>query len=487
MMRMKIFWLAGLLLLLATPCQAATARCRGYSVILTGSSMIYGVRYTEIVQLQKVSGGPGYNGRWVIAKFTQINVYPWQVRISLTTQNVVKLGYGMTMNCRAVVGGNQVVSNCTSASAYLDVRRNRVGFIKTGIWIGRIVGNQMSLKFHTANPYEPVIRGTIVKGSGSTIRLTVTSPRQDQRFCYDQSSSGVLTLKLTARVSPSRYNNKIKWTIPDIPGARRTVTPASATGPEVTVNYVGMPRDNSDFGPKTITASVDAGGCPATETRTIKIFFPLTAQNNPERRYPNWFYYWKQTPAARPYGQRVLIEYGGRNFNMCRYADVPAQYTPGHAYKTIHICDLTKLGPTFRFRYPRIYRFWTPMFKGFQVTHFIDSFGVAVIHEFFHWRVYHNWKKGRTFTDADNDGVPDHLEPGLNLRPDRQQTYLSTTLPQIQYDEEWLAYETMRDFQPGTFKKYDWAYPGSQWPAGQTGRRDDPPASRYAWLLPNPR
>ncbi len=485
-MRMKIVLLAGLLALLPSLGWSGTARCPGFSVILTGTNprAAGGTSYTEIVHLRKVTGGSGYSGKWKITRFRQIIIYPWPMRMTLTTRNRVKLGYGMTMDCLATVGGNRVTTNCTSATAYLDVRRNRVGFIKTNIWIGRIVGNQMSLKFHTANPYEPVIRGTIIRGSGSTVRLTVTSPRQNQRFCYDRSFFGVLTLKLTARVSPSRYNNQIKWTIPDIPGARKAVIPASATGPQVTVHYVGLPRDNSDFGPKKITASVDAGGCPASDTRTVRIFFPLTASNNPQRRYPNWFYYWMQTPAARPYGQRVRIEYGARNFDLCRYANVPAQYTPGHAYKTIHICDLAKLGPTFALRYPLIYRFWNPKFKGFRVTHFIDTFGVAVIHEFFHWRAYHNWKRGRTFTDADNDGVPDHLEPGMNLRPDRQQTYLPVTLKLIQYDEEWLAYETMRNFQPGTYKKYDWAYPGSQWPAGQSGRRDDPQAGRFAWLLP---
>ncbi len=488
---MRLSGLFAALILVALPSVAlsATARCPGYRVTVRGTNprAAGGTSYTEIVHLRKVSGGPGYNGKWKITKFTQIVVYPWPMRMTLTTRNRVSLGYGMYMNCVAVVGGNRVVSNCTSRTAYLDVRRNRVGFIKTNIWIGRIVGHRMSFKFHTANPYEPVVSGTIVRGSGSTVRLTVTSPRQNQRFCYDRSFFGVLTLKLSARVTPSRYNNKIKWTIPDIPGARKAVHPTSATGPQVTVHYVGMPPDNSDFGPKTITASVDAEGCSATETRTVKIFFPLTASNNPQRRFPNWFYYWKQTPAARPYGQQVRIEYGARNFNMCRYANVPAQYTPGHAYKTIHICDLSRLGPTFELVYPRIHRTWTPMYKGMQTTHFIDSFGVAVIHEFFHWRVYHNWKKGRTYTDADNDGVPDHLEPGLNLRPDRQQTYLPVTLARIKYDEEWLAYETMRDYRDGTYKKYDWAYPGSQWPAGQTGWRRVPGSGRLAWLLPYPR
>jgi hypothetical protein len=485
-MKSWIVLFTGLLLVLPATGQAATARCPGYSVILRGTNprAAGGTSYTEIVHLRKVTGGSGYTGKWKITKFTQIVVYPWPMRMTLTTRSRVHVGYGMYFNCVSVVGGNRVVNNCTSATAYLDVRRNRVGFIKTNIWIGRIRGNQMSLKFHQPNPYEPVIRGTIVRGAGSTVRLTVTSPRQNQRFCYDQSFFGVLTLKLSARANPSRYDSQIKWTIPDIPGARKAVVPKNATGPQVTVHYVGMPKNNSDFGPKTITASVEADGCPATETRTVRFFFPLLAKNNPGRRYPNWFYYWKQTPAARPYGQHVRIEYGGTNFNMCRYASVPAQYTPGHAYKTVHVCDMSRLGTTFPLRFPLIHRSWTPMLKGYRTTHFIDTFGVAVIHEFFHWRAYHNWKKGRTFTDADNDGVPDHLEPGLRLRADRQQTYLPVTLSRIQYDEEWLAYETMRNYPPGKYRKYDWAYPGSQWPAGQSGFRRDPEAGRLAWLAP---
>jgi len=456
------------LLLMALPSVAlsATARCPGYSVIVRGTNprAAGGTSYTEIVHLRKVSGGPGYNGKWKITKFTQIIVYPWPMRMSLTTRNRVALGYGMYMDCVGVIGGNRVVSNCTSATAYLDVRRNRVGFIKTNIWIGRIVGNRMSFKFHTANPYEPVVSGMIRRGGTTTVRLNIVSPTNNQRLSFNKAATGVLKLDLEAKVYPAKYANQIKWTIPRISGSRRVVTPASATGPRVTVRYHGLPRYNSDFGPKTVRAEVQAEGCDVTDSKKVKVFFALTGKNNPDGRYPNWFYYWKQTPAARPYGQQVRIEYGARNFNMCRYANVPAQYTPAHAYKTIHICDLLKLGSKFEFVFPRIHRTWTPMYKGMQTTHYIDTFAVAVIHEFFHWRAYHNWKRGRNFTDADNDGVPDHLEPGMQLRPDRQQTYLPVTLGRIQYDEEWLAYETMRNFQPGTYKKYDWAAPGSQWP-----------------------
>jgi len=37
-------------------------------------------------------------------------------------------------------------------------------------------------------------------------------------------------------------------------------------------------------------------------------------------------------------------------------------------------------------------------------------------------------------------------------------------LKNITYDEEWLAYEAMKDYALGTYNNLDWSVPGAQWP-----------------------
>ncbi|MBU1742900.1 MAG: hypothetical protein KKC37_15265 [Proteobacteria bacterium] len=299
-------------------------------------------------------------------------------------------------------------------------------------------------------------------GGQGDFSLTITTPKNGDKLAYGLGRPGKLRLTFIAQVTPKKYANKVRWTFPTIKGSQRKVTYPTGRKTFVRVTYTKLPPKNSAFGPKVVKARLEAGGCRVSDQRRFYVFYPLGERNNPAGKYPNWFYYWRQTPAARPYGQRVRIEYGGTWFKGCKQRLVPAIFHPGWAYKTLHVCDLSR--DNFRLDYPLINRYWVNKFKGFLTARYIDVFALAVIHEYVHQRCYHAWRAGKTIIDNDQDGIPDGVELGMKFSPKKFQTYYPQKLSKIGGDEEWLAYEEMGRHNPGQFKKHDWAAPGSQWP-----------------------
>jgi hypothetical protein len=113
----------------------------------------------------------------------------------------------------------------------------------------------------------------------------------------------------------------------------------------------------------------------------------------------------------------------------------------------------------------------SPYHLGWSTSKHIDTFATAVIHEYVHWLAYHNWRHGKTIQqmnaeDTDQDGVPNSAEPGYEFDPDKFQTHFGDdpVLKKIGGDEEWLAYMSMSEITFGTLDKYDWGYPGKNWP-----------------------
>ncbi len=227
-----------------------------------------------------------------------------------------------------------------------------------------------------------------------------------------------------------------------------------AQGQKVDVLYENLPKDNNQFGRKKVTATLRVGACSATETREVQFFYPRDTKNNPEGKYYNWFYYWKQTPAAKPFGQTVDIEFGGTQFDACKDFHVPAMFKPAYMYKTIHVCDLTaKLDNKFTERFPENQKRSVPAthtIKTYGTTTHIDSFAVIMRHEFVHFNAYHTWREGKTeaqmeAADTDLDGIPDSLEPGMGFTVGAYQTYWGNDpdWKRMGGDEEILAYEAM--------------------------------------------
>ena len=73
----------------------------------------------------------------------------------------------------------------------------------------------------------------------------------------------------------------------------------------VTVTSTGLPKNNSDFGEKTITAEVKDDKDTVTVTKKIKVFYPAKASNSPSKASgtsdPNWFTYYKQAAGGGSY------------------------------------------------------------------------------------------------------------------------------------------------------------------------------------------
>ena len=447
-----------------------TTQCAKYHVRMEGTSnYLPGYSYTEIVEMHKVGQASGYDGKWQVDNLIQINTYAHLITPPIFTSERVDFGDGQWMTCTATTEGNIVTNVCSGGQYYLDVQNNRIGLKKYGNWTGVISGKQVQFRFDPNSQTEPVLTGDIRQPEKKKLTLSIVSPSEVKQV-FNSGTPGELTMDLVADVTPSQYEQDIKWIIPEIKGSTLIVDPPSAKGRHVTVTYKGLPESNDQFGPKTIQAVVNVGGCTTSEAREIKVFYLRDAANNPGGQQPNWFYYWKQTPAARPRGQMVNIEYGGMSVGECTNPRVPAQYSPGLGHATIHICDLNKLGSEFQNRFPKL-SINPPYFEGWGESKYIDTFATLVVHEFVHWQAYHTWREGKTLQqmnaeDTDQDGVPNSAEADFHFDPNKFQTHFANhaELQNIGGDEEWLAYSSMLEIKFGALDKYDWSRPGKQWP-----------------------
>lgn len=302
-------------------------------------------------------------------------------------------------------------------------------------------------------------------------RIRVTAPQEGHKLVFSSAQPGQLSFDLYATATPAKYDRTIRWSLPKWDAATQAqVTPKNLRGTHLKVRLQGLPKNLSGLGDQVFTAKVDEKNCHTSTTRTVKLFFPREAKNNPNGKVPNWFYYWKQTPAARPKGQIVALDYGGSTTDLCGTPGVTGIYNPKFGYKVLLVCDLSKLKSPFELVFPLLDRYAAQKYAGMRTVHNIDTFAVAVLHEYQHFLADHNWyskilPKNLAKLDKDRDGLPDHLEAGLNFNPALFQSYFANhpQLKKVGGDEEWLAYEIMRYHKPGSLDKHDWAYPGNQW------------------------
>lgn len=310
------------------------------------------------------------------------------------------------------------------------------------------------------------------------VKIKIVEPEHLSKFVFTSDATGILNIVLKAKTEPSKYENLIEWDIPELDGSKTTIKNISnlpiPQGPVIEVKYEGLPFDVKSFGIKTIGAKVNIDGCVKDDYREILIFYPRDAKNNPEGKYYNWFYYWKQTPAARPFGQIVNIEFGGTDFDLCKDKHTMAIYKPNYLFKSIHICDFTaKLDRDFSLKIPHVSRNVPATLynlkKFISYTH-IDTFAVIVMHEFTHFNHYHTWWNGKSLEemekeDKDRDGIPDRLEDEMGFSPKLYQTYWGDDIDfkNINGDEEFLAYESTYDYPIGKYDEHDWGVPGKNW------------------------
>jgi len=320
--------------------------------------------------------------------------------------------------------------------------------------------------------YRLTIRAEFGEPCQEKIQLAIRTQDGQDKYGFSEAAPGKLEFTLEADVTPKAYADDVTWTLPDLAGSTRVVSPANAKGRTIKVTYTNLPKGNSDFGPKTITAAVSHNRCQATAQKDLKFFFPTLAKNNPSGTEPNWFYYWAQTSA------RVGPAKFGGGSNQCTISSSSRDlgYYRSNAFDTVfYICDLKALGPDFPFVAKRIDgNKWGDV----KVTG-IDTFAVACLHENAHYTHFTQWWKPYQTADKfldtnrngildekeekldkDGDLVPDSLEEGLHLDPKKKNTY---GIGPDGDDEEALCWFAEAAWKVGKADKEDWAKPGKQW------------------------
>jgi hypothetical protein len=322
------------------------------------------------------------------------------------------------------------------------------------------------------------------------------SPEANQKLVFSDGTPGSVTIEaeVTATNLPPDLIALIKWDAPAKDLSRLSI---AGDGTRATITYTGLPRDNSDFGPTRITASVDAGGSCGTLTasRDVLLFFPRDARNNPPGEAPNYYFYWLQTPAGQ----------GAVNGRDVRY--VHRQFECGENPKWLgyHPRDTVLSVPADKQSQPRLvgrdhifacdFHKYDNVYADHPSTNFymeglltkaswegIDTFAVIMRHELTHRNHWRDWwnptggapKRGfydannnrqrdtdEPWVDQDEDFIPDHLEAAMGYDKAEKNTHMAPG--DEMYDEHHLTYTIGEGWAKGSADRQDWAKPGKQW------------------------
>ncbi len=216
----------------------------------------------------------------------------------------------------------------------------------------------------------------------------------NERTCSTAATDPTVTVPCVAEATPDA--DKLRWKIQDIGMIKAKWNP-HVTGDEFTgqglsstATFTGLPANNSDFGAKTITLTME--GLPgAQDTQVVEIFFPKNATNHPSSatnaNWPNWMFYWVQT--VTPLGPAPTFKYGASTI-----------FTPGTTEITLSSGDAGVYSAPYGANNP---------LEG------IDNFAWTVIHETQHYKDwddqwannYADWfnnHKGKAGPGDDKDG-----------------------------------------------------------------------------------
>jgi hypothetical protein len=126
-------------------------------------------------------------------------------------------------------------------------------------------------------------------------RIVILEPlnkaTNNNEFVFDESGRGKFVFEAIAEVTPAKYAGRVKWELDGVDFAKVRMTPLKGSKVEITVR--GLPVQNSDFGEKTLKASIPG----AHDTAQMRLFFPPAETNHPgegKGETPNWHYYWRQ-------------------------------------------------------------------------------------------------------------------------------------------------------------------------------------------------
>lgn len=266
--------------------------------------------------------------------------------------------------------------------------------------------------------------------------------------------------------------DKLRWTITDVGGIKAKWNPHVdgdeyvGIGLNPIATYPEMPLQNSDFGAKTITLTME--DVTASDTTNVEIFFAKTATNHPDPpdatyvvgdplnpKWPNWMFYWMQT---------VTLVSGGLTFE---YGPPKTGFYAGTTTVVVYNDAMGSYSAPYGVNNP---------------LNGIDTFAWTMIHESQHyadWVTYwgndkNDWfdnHKGKNGPDDDLDGdrIPNKIEDvngnGIYDAGDLSDWQILNTPtvgrdPQIINDfEEW---DCKRHTDAKGDHSKDWANPGFQ-------------------------
>jgi hypothetical protein len=127
-------------------------------------------------------------------------------------------------------------------------------------------------------------------------------------LAFDLDGKLVVDAKTRAWRGGREVSGELEWDLEKM-GAPTSLQsePSTKKGAHVKFTYENMPRANSDFGEKKLTAKT-TGTCDCKREETIRALYPDVDSNHPDDGTPNWFYYWRQT-SALPGSARSLTIY----------------------------------------------------------------------------------------------------------------------------------------------------------------------------------
>jgi hypothetical protein len=154
-------------------------------------------------------------------------------------------------------------------------------------------------------------------------------PLDSTKLTFNALDPGRLDILAVGTTVPDSLRDSLVWSITPIVGSTLVTKPVVPKGDSVWFRFAGLPDSNNQFGVKYLKASlVDYD---VAESVMVKVFYPKDATNNPDTQHdwPNWYYYWKQTPAY-VWGHQA---FGGSDCSPHK----SGYYTPGDTM--FHVCD----------------------------------------------------------------------------------------------------------------------------------------------------
>ena len=125
-------------------------------------------------------------------------------------------------------------------------------------------------------------------------------------LAFDLDGKLIVEAKTKAWRGGKDVSAELEWDVEKM-GSPTSLTadPSEKKGDHITFTYENMPKQNSDFGEKRLTAKT-SGTCDCRQEEIVRTFYPDVDSNHPDDSTPNWFYYWKQTSAVPAEARRML-------------------------------------------------------------------------------------------------------------------------------------------------------------------------------------